>query len=216
MRHALPARGPLSSVRKTARTAAVVVALLLAFAAVSRAAVTTWEFDPVHSKPTFTIRHLFGMVPGHFNGFSGTVKLDEDKIVNSSVEVTIQTASISTDNEKRDQHLRSPDFFDAAKYPTITFRSTKVEPAKTKDVYEVTGDLTIRDVTRPVVVQVQVLGIGPDPFNPNGKRAGFIASTTINRLDYGVKWNKTLDNGGTLLGDEVKIEFPVEAATRSL
>jgi polyisoprenoid-binding protein YceI len=176
--------------------------------------VTTWEFDKAHSNPSFSIRHLFAMVPGRFSDFSGTIRMDDQKIENSTVEVTIQAASISTDNAKRDAHLKGADFFEVDTFPTITFRSTKFEPTDTKDLYRVTGDLTIRDVTRPVVLQAQILGMGPDPFSPGGKRGGFLASTTINRLDFGVKWNKTFDGGGALLGDEVKIEFPIEAVAR--
>jgi polyisoprenoid-binding protein YceI len=190
-------------------------ALLLLTIAASAQATGTWEFDKAHSGATFQIRHLFTMVSGRFTDFSGTINFDEKNPVNSTVEVTIQAGSISTDNQMRDNHLKSADFFNVEKFPTLTFKSTKIEKGDKADTYKVTGDLTMVGITKPVVLEVESMGSGPDPFNPKSERAGYTASTTINRLDWGIKWNKVLDKGNSLLGDEVKISFPVEAVLKT-
>jgi polyisoprenoid-binding protein YceI len=193
------------------RRVAALLALLAAFAVTGARAFDAYDFDPVHSNAGFNVRHLFGLVPGRFTQVAGVVMYDAAKPELSSVEVTIQAASINTDNDKRDAHLRSADFFDAATYPTITFKSTKVAPGEGKDHYLVTGDLTMRGVTKPVTVAVEMLGFGDTPM---GVRGGFAATGTLNRLDYGVSWNKALDTGGKLLGDQVQISFPVEVVKR--
>jgi polyisoprenoid-binding protein YceI len=191
---------------------AFALAVLLAILATTGArALDTYDIDPVHSNAGFKVRHFFGMVPGRFTQVAGVLQYDAAKPELSSVEITIQTASIDTDNDKRDAHLRSADFFDAATYPTITFKSTKIAPGEGKDHYLVTGDLTLHGVTKPVMVAVEMLGFGDTPM---GMRGGFDATATINRLDFGVNWNKALDNGGKMLGDQVQIEFPVEVAKR--
>jgi polyisoprenoid-binding protein YceI len=146
---------------------------------------------------------------------AGTILFDQDNPEKSSVEPTIQTASINTDNSMRDKELCSPNFFNAEKYPTLTSKSSKIERTDQKNVYKVTGDFNMAGVTKPVVLNVEFLGSGPDPFNPKGERAGFMATTTINRLDWGIKWNKTLGKGNSLLGDDVKITFPVEAVLKA-
>ena len=124
------------------------------------------------------------------------------------VVVTIQAASISTNEPKRDEHLKTPDFFDVANQPTITFKSTSVKPTG-KDTYEVTGNLTLRGVTKQIALPVTFLGEGKDPWG--NEKMGFELETTLNRKDYGISWNKTLDQGGLLLGDEVKVQISVEA-----
>ncbi len=147
-------------------------------------------------------------VGGKFRDFTGTINVDRVKPESSSVEFTIQVASIDTSEPKRDEHLKSPDFFDVAKQPTITFKSTSVKAAG-KDVYEVTGQLTMRGVTKTITLPVAFLGEGKDPWG--NEKAGFEVQATLNRKDYGIVWNKTLDQGGVLLGDEVKVQISVEA-----
>ncbi len=196
-------------------TAAMLVALL-GMATAASAAPQAYDIDPVHSQIGFSIRHFFSKVPGHFKEFSGTILADEKNPVASSVEVTIQTASIFTDNERRDTHLRSADFFAADSFPTITFKSTKVAPAG-KDRYKVTGNLTMRGVTRTVVLDMEFLGKGEVSIGGQnmGIKAGFDATTTLNRQDYGIRWNKTLDQGGVMLGDDVAVNLHVEATLRT-
>ncbi|MFH1145255.1 MAG: YceI family protein [Candidatus Eisenbacteria bacterium] len=168
----------------------------------------TYTIDSAHSGFRFSVRHIFSPVPGHFSDFAGTLSYNAAQPESSRIELTIQTASIDTGNDRRDQHLRSGDFFDAETHPVITFKSTRIEPAKEKSHYRVHGDLSLRGVTRPVIVEVEVLGFANVPGM--GHRGGFLAKTTINRQDFGVKWNKTLDTGGMLLGDDVSIECPIE------
>jgi polyisoprenoid-binding protein YceI len=181
---------------------ASVVIALPAFAA------DTYTIDPVHSAVTFKVKHLFTMVPGRFNTVNGTIVFDAKAVENSKVDVTIDATSINTDNEMRDKHLRSADFFEVDKYPVATFKSTKV--AKTGEgTLAVTGDLTIRGVTKSVVLAAEIVGFGP---GMDGKqRGGFHATTTINRTDFNVSWNKTLDGGSLLLGADVPIDITVEA-----
>lgn len=170
---------------------------------------STWAIDPEHSTAQFKVRHLMiSNVKGVFEKVSGTLNLDDKDITRSKVDVGIDIASINTNIKKRDDHLRSPDFFDAAKFPTMTFVSTKVEKAG-KDKLKVTGNLTIKGVTKVVVLTVD----GPtseikDPWG-NGRR-GASATTTINRRDFGVSWNKTMDNGGMVVGEDVAVQLDVE------
>jgi polyisoprenoid-binding protein YceI len=188
---------------------------LLSFATAASAAPLTFEIDKVHSQVGFSIRHFFSKVPGQFKDFSGTVVVDEKDPPASSVEVTIQTASISTGNDRRDAHLRSPDFFAADSFPALTFKSTKVAPAG-KDRYQVTGNLTMRGVTRPVVLDVEFLGMGQIGIGGQnlGTKAGFDATTSVNRRDFGINWNKTLDAGGVMLGEDVAISLHIEATLK--
>ena len=164
-----------------------------------------WRIDAGHSELSFTIRHFVSRVRGGFGQWSGTIIVDTTSMGRGSVEVTIQAASIDTQNENRDRDLRSANFFEVEKYPTITFRSTKVEG--TANDLTVTGDLTIRGITKPVVLKGRYLGHTVD--NRGGQRIGFEATTTINRLDYGVSWNRVAEGGGAMLGDEVKIDIVV-------
>jgi polyisoprenoid-binding protein YceI len=164
-----------------------------------------WRIDVGHSDLSFSIRHFVSRVRGSFGQWSGTIIVDTTNIGSGSVNVTIQTASIDTQNENRDKDLRSANFFEVEKFPTITFRSTKVEGRP--DDLTVTGDLTIRDVTKPVVLKGRYLGATVD--NRGGRRIGFEATTTINRLDYGVAWNRVAEGGGAMLGDDVRIDLVV-------
>ena len=173
------------------------------------AATSTWQIDPNHSAAQFAVRHLaISTVRGAFTKVNGTIQFDDKDISKSSVEVTIDADSVDTRVPNRDKDLRSDHFFDVQKYPTITFKSTKVEqvePGKLK----VTGDLTIHGVTKAVVLDVE----GPtaavkDPWG--NQRAAANATTKINRQDYGVKWNATMDGGGVVVGDEVAITIDVE------
>lgn len=189
-----------------------VLALSLAMAAPSIAAPKTLKLDPAHTVVGFSVRHFFSKVPGRFNQFEGTIQLDEKDWAASSVEATIQSASIYTNNEKRDGHLKSADFFDVEKFPTLTFKSTNVTPGA-DNTLQVAGDLTIHGVTKPVVLDVSFLGSGPVSIGGRGtmERAGFEATTKVDRKDFGIVWNRTLDQGGTMLGDDVTINIQVEA-----
>jgi polyisoprenoid-binding protein YceI len=187
-----------------------VVALALAAPTSGRAA--NWELDPGHTSVQFSVRHLMvSNVRGEFGKVSGTVKVDDADVSKSTITATIDVASITTRNEKRDEHLRSPDFFDAAKYPTITFKSTKAE--KTATGWKLTGDLTMHGVTKPVTLDVE--GPTPEIKDPWGNaRAGAQATAKIDRQDFGISWNKALDAGGVTVGNEVSITIDVEAVKK--
>lgn len=167
----------------------------------------TYQIDRVHSEMTFRIRHLMGRVFGTFTDWEGTVVADPDDLSKLQVDVTVQTGSILTLNEQRDAHLRTPDFFAADEYPTMTFKSTRVELDDDDDL-KVYGDLTIRGTTRPVVLDAEYRGQGPDPWG--GQRIAFVAETTINRHDFGVSYNDLIEGVG-VIGDEVDIEIAIEA-----
>jgi polyisoprenoid-binding protein YceI len=172
-------------------------------------ATTTWNIDTTHSGIHFSIRHMVvAKVRGAFKAFSGTVQLDEQAPASSSVSVRIEVASIDTGVEQRDNHLRSPDFFDVAKFPAITFQSTKVEKASGNNL-RVTGNLTIRDVSREVVLDVEQLGTGKDPWGQ--LRVAFEAKTSVDRRDFGLTWNQALEAGGVLVGEKVEISLEVQA-----
>src|SRR6202165_599780 len=173
------------------------------------AAAESFVVDKYHSEATFTIRHLITRVSGRFNDVSGSINVERSNPTLSSVEFTIKTASIDTGVAPRDNDLRGPNFFEVDKYPEITFKSTSIKPSGKKDVYDVTGPFTMHGVTKIITIPVEFLGFAKDP---QGKeRAGFVAHTTLNRQDYGIKWNKALDNGGALLGDDVDITVKVGA-----
>ena len=167
-----------------------------------------WEIDPSHSSVEFVARHLLSKVRGRFSEFSGTLTI-ADRPTESSAEVTIDAGSITTGTEDRDTHLRSADFLDVERYPTLSFRSTAVRAGDEPGRYLVDGDLTIRDVTRPVTLDVEYLGWSDDPWG--GKRAGFSATTEITRDDFGASWNVVVESGGLLVGKKVRIELEVEA-----
>jgi polyisoprenoid-binding protein YceI len=166
-----------------------------------------WKIDPVHSEVGFSVRHLMvSKVKGRFTKFEGTVTIGANP-AESRVEATIDASSIVTGDEGRDQHLRSADFFDVDNHGQIEFVSRSVRPAGSD--YEVDGDLTIKGVTRPVTLALEFNGAGADPWG--GQRAGFSASTEINRSDFGVTFNMPLDGGGVVVGEKVKISLEIEA-----
>ncbi len=167
-----------------------------------------YETDLAHSSVTFSVKHLvISNTKGEFRDFTGTIMLDESDIAKSSVNVTIKAASINTHDDKRDAHLRSADFFDAEKHPEITFKSKKIE--KSGNDYKLTADLTLRGVTKEVSFPFTLVGPITDPRG--NKRIAAQATFTVNRQDFGVSWNKTLDTGGVLAGDEVTLTIEVEA-----
>jgi polyisoprenoid-binding protein YceI len=197
------------------RLAVLFATLTLAWmftAGAALAGAEAWDIDSSHSGVSFQIRHFFSMVSGRFSSFHGAMLFDEKDPTRSSMEFTIDATSISTDNEKRDGHLKSPDFFNVEKFPTLTFKSTKIEKGADANHFSVTGDFTMIGVTKPITVQVQLLGIGPDAWG--GTRAGFTATGVVNRKDFGMVWNKALDNGGTMLSDEVNITVNLEVAKK--
>jgi polyisoprenoid-binding protein YceI len=172
----------------------------------------TYDIDVSHSNVDFVVRHLMiSKVRGGFSSYRGAVTI-ADVPEESSVQVSIDAASITTNDEQRDGHLRSADFFDAEQYPALTFASTGVEAVK-GDHWRVTGDLTIKDVTKPVVLDVTFDGAQTDPWG--GARLGFSASTEIDREDWGLTWNQALETGGVLLGKKIKIELGVEATRQA-
>lgn len=170
---------------------------------------TTWTIDPAHTTVEFSLKHLMiSTVRGHFGAVSGTIVLDEANPEASTVTAEIDVTSIDTRQEQRDAHLRSADFFDVEKYPNIAFRSTRIE-ALGGGRYNVVGDLTIRDVTREVVLETTDEGRGGDPWG--GQRAGFSATTKIDRREFGLTWNQALETGGVLVGNDIKISLEVQA-----
>jgi polyisoprenoid-binding protein YceI len=170
---------------------------------------TTWEIDPAHSSASFSVRHMMiSKVHGGFSKLSGRLKLDRANPAASSVEATIDAASVNTREEKRDEHLRSPDFFDVQKFPTIAFRSKSVKPAGAGD-YRLTGDLTIHGVTKEVVLEVE--GLDSEQKDPWGNvKIGASARTKINRKDFGLGWNAALETGGVLVGEDISITLDVQ------
>jgi len=189
--------------------------VLLAAVAAGPAAATesTWEIDPAHSSVQFSVRHMMvSNVRGEFRKVSGTVQGDETDPTKAKVEATIDTTSIDTRNEKRDSHLKSADFLDTEKFPTMTFKSKKIE--KTGDHrYRVTGDLTLHGVTRDVTLDVE----GPSTAvkDPMGNvRVGATATAKLNRQDFGITWSKALDGGGVMVGDEINVTIDVEGTKK--
>jgi polyisoprenoid-binding protein YceI len=170
--------------------------------------IRTFTIDKAHSEAVFQVRHLITRVRGRFTDFAGTIQFDEAVPEQSSVQFTIQTASIDTSEADRDKHLRSADFFSVAEHPTIAFASTRVTRKSANDL-EVAGSLRIRGVQRDVVIPVTYLGTAKDPWGK--ERAGFEAELTINRKDFGLSWNAPLEAGGFLVGDEVKITLSIQA-----
>ena len=169
---------------------------------------TTWQVDPTHSHVEFAVRHLMiSTVKGRFAEVTGTLTGDEHDPDNASIVLTIPVAGIDTRDDRRDAHLRSPDFFEAETYPSIRFRSTRITRAG-DGVFTVGGDLSIRDVTRPLVLTAHAGGSVRDPWG--GDRTGYSATTRINRKDFGLNWNQALETGGVLVGDEVTISIELE------
>lgn len=181
---------------------------LTAAAALPVQAADTYNVDPGHSDVGFQIRHMVTQVRGKFDDYKGTIQLDPAKMVNSSVDFAIKATSINTGNADRDKHLRSADFFDVEKFPEMTFKSKSIK-ATGKDAYAVTGTFAMHGVSKDITLPVSFGGTAKDPWG--GQRAGFSTSITLNRKDYGINWNKALDNGGVLLGEDVKITIDLEA-----
>ena len=171
----------------------------------------TWEIDPVHSEVGFTARHMMvSKVRGRFTTFSGEIVLGESP-AQSSVTATIDLTSINTGNEQRDQHIRSADFFEVDKYTTMTYRSTGIRAEG--DHYIVDGELTLKDVTHEVPLTLELNGFGPDPYG--GTRAGFTATTEINRRDFGVNFSAPMETGGVVVSDKIAIQLEIEAVLKA-
>lgn len=168
----------------------------------------SWQIDTAHSHVQFTVRHMMiSKVRGSFEAFSGTVEFDESNPTASTIDVEIEVGSINTREAQRDGHLKSADFFDAESYPTMTFKSNRVE--KVDDSHgRIIGDLTIKGVTKEVVLDVEYFGLAKSPWGTTS--AGASASTKINRKDWGLSWNQALETGGVLVGEEVKIDIEIE------
>jgi len=189
-------------------------ALLAAVTLASPAAAipTTWKVDPAHTEVGFEVRHFFSKVHGVFHDAQGTIVFDEQDPNGIKVDATARVASVDTGNHNRDAHLQTPDFFNAASDSLLSFRSTKVEKAG-KGKYKISGDLTMRGVTKPVVFDAEFLGSSAVSIEGKswGSKAGFSATTVVNRKDFGINWNKALDNGGMMVDDMVTIILNVEA-----
>lgn len=181
----------------------------MATLATSQISTTTWNIDPAHSVAEFKVKHMMiSNVKGQFAKVSGKLTLDESELANSRIEARIEAASIETRDAQRDAHLKSPDFFDVEKFPTLSFKSTRISLVRDGEL-AVEGDLTIRGVTRKVTFQVE--GPTPPAKDPWGNtRVGVSATTKINRKDFGLTWNAALETGGILVGDEVTITLDVQ------
>ena len=187
---------------------AIAFAILIALPVLGNA--DTWQIDPAHTNVEFTVRHMMiSNVKGQFQKTAGTITANGNDPASAKIDATIDASSVYTRVERRDADLKSPNFLDVEKYPTITFKSTKVE-ADGPNKWKVTGDLTLHGVTRPVVLEVE--GSGATINDPMGNtRAGASATTNIKRSDFGLTWNKALEAGGVMVGDEVAISIDVEA-----
>jgi polyisoprenoid-binding protein YceI len=172
------------------------------------AATQIYQVDRAHSEVLFQVRHLLSKVRGRFAEFTGTIDYDAHEPVHSSVSLTIRAASVDTNQADRDAHLRSEDFFAADRFPTLTFRSTRII-ARGAQEFDVVGDLTIRDVTKAVVIPVSYLGAAKDPWG--NEKLAFEGEITINRKDFGLTWNAALETGGFLVGDDVKVSVSLQA-----
>jgi polyisoprenoid-binding protein YceI len=171
-----------------------------------------WEIDASHSQAVFSVKHMmFSTVRGQFNVLSGHLHIDEQNPQNSWVDAQVDATSIDTRDERRDGHLRSPDFFDVENYPALTFKSTKVEHVEGSE-YRVLGDLTLHGVTRPVAFKAEYHGQGKNPWGQ--QVAGLSAKTKINRKDWGLNWNQALEAGGVLVSEDVNIEIDLEVANK--
>jgi len=187
--------------------------LAVVFATAALAEPKVMVADRSHSEIGFNIRHFFNKVHGRFNDYTLKLMLDPKNLAASSVEVVIRDSSIDTGNPHRDEDLRGDDFFQTAKFPNVTFKSTKVIPGADSAHFQVAGDFTIRDVTKPVTLDVELLGMGMigGGGRPPHLEAGYLATTKIKRQDYGILWNRTFDQGGVMLGDDVEIVLNIAA-----
>jgi polyisoprenoid-binding protein YceI len=171
----------------------------------------TWQIDPVHSEIQFRARHMVvSTVTGEFDRFDATAETDEDSLENAKVRFTAEAASVNTGTPQRDEHLRSDDFFNAEKFPQLIFESTSFEK-EGEDNYKMSGDLTIRDVTKPIALQVEYGGEIKDPYG--NRRRGFTVTGKVSRKAYGLKYNALIESGGAVVGDEIKINCHVEFIT---
>jgi len=191
-----------------ALTKPVLALLIAAGAGLAQAQTSTWKIDPAHSEADFSIRHMgISNVHGHFGGVNGTLILDEKDLAKSTVNATIDTTTVDTGTAQRDTHLKSPDFFDVAKYPTMTFVSKKL--TEEGGAKKLTGDLTLHGVTKSVTLDLE--GPSKEQADPYGKtRRAFSATTTIHRQDFGLVWGKNLASGDAVIGDDVKVELDIE------
>ncbi len=186
-------------------------AVLAMSAGAMSAQTTQWKIDPMHSEADFAIKHMaISTVHGTFHGLSGTINFDPADVTKSSVEATIPVSTVDTGVTPRDNDLKSPRFFDAAQFPTMTFKSTSVR--KDGDHYEVAGNLTLHGVTKPVVLKLEDLGKAQPGMDGKSVHRGFTATTTIDRKDFGLTFNGTLKSGDAVLADEVRIEIDIDAA----
>lgn len=170
-----------------------------------------YDIDTVHSQVGFKIRHFVAKTGGQFDKYTGSITYDEKKPADFKAEAVIETASVNTANGKRDEHLRSADFFNVEKFPTMTFKSTKAEP-QADGTIKVTGNFTLLGVTKPVILTVEIGGVTKDPWG--GTRAGFSAKGKINRKEFGMNYNKVLDTGGVMLGEDVEVALEVEGVAK--
>ena len=190
----------------------LVLAILFLAAASGLRAADTYTIDKAHSDVSFTIRHFASRVHGRFADFEGAIQADAAKPEASSVVFTIKTTSIDTNNSNRDNDLRSDGFFDVAKFPEISFKSSKIA-ATGKDAYAVTGTFTMHGVSKEITLPVTYLGTMKDPRG--NERASFELNTKLNRKDFGINWNKSLDNGGMMLSDEVEVTVDLETVKKA-
>jgi polyisoprenoid-binding protein YceI len=198
----------MTGIRVAAWTAAVALAV---GAGAMSAQTKDWKIDPNHSEADFSIKHMsISTVHGSFRGVSGVIKFDPADLAKSGVEATVEVSSVDTGVTPRDNHLKSPDFFDVAKFPTMTFKSTSVK--KAGDHYDVAGELTLHGVTKSVVLKMEDPGKEETGMDGKSIHRGFTATTMIDRKDFGLTWNGTLKSGDAVLGDDVKIELDIEAA----
>ncbi len=186
--------------------------LILAAVFALPASATDWMLDSAHTDIGFTIRHMMvSDTRGAFDKYDGVIKVDDKDPTKSVVDITIETASVNTKNDKRDTHLKSPDFFDAVKFPKMTFKSKSVAKGDKPNMFKVTGDLTIKDVTKSVVLDVETTDVWMDPKEWGGNsHRGVKATTKINRQDFGLKFQQKLDKGGVVLADDVMIAINAE------
>ena len=182
--------------------------LALALGASVPALAETYVIDKGHSEAAFQVRHMVTKVRGHFDDFGGTVQIDPKSPESSTVEFTVKTASLASGNDGRDKHLKSADFFDVEKYPVMTFKSSKIKKVS-NEKFDVTGTLDLKGVKKEITLPVTFSGFVKTPWG--GEVAGFETQVTLNRKDFGMVWNKALDNGGALVGDEALITINIEA-----
>ena len=192
----------------------ILAGLAAALSLPASAGTTTYQIDPRHSSAGFGVTHLMiSTVRGEFHGVTGTVVIDDSDVSKSTVSVTIDATTVDTREPDRDKHLKSEAFFDVSKFPTITFQSTKIERNNDGSL-KITGDLTIRGVTREIELDVTLQGRGMDPWG--NERAGFEAKGKINRTDFGLTWNQALEAGGVVVGEDVKLSIDVELVKQAV